>query len=345
MKKCLVTERKNSFEIGPGGQFDTNDVNIAAAMGADRHFFMGEEDLSLFAPYDLIMVKMSKIKEPYDSSWMGFVPRIKQRWPGKLVALYQEAEVDWPLKRPIQDQIDFFKAVKQCDVFLAHNNRDADFYAAVKGDDKVFAVPTPLPIGRISDMRLPRAERWSRKEIAFGSAFDDRAYGLFGYLVAARELKHSSSFTLVQYARSVYADTRNEDMRNCFGVHFESLPYLPWLDFCARMSKVYVSMNLMPAAAAGRDTIMFAALGIPHIGNYRLDAMQNCFPELTVDPVDTFSSSRLLHRLLRDEDFYVRVSETAMKQAERHHTISAVNQFLKEQFKEKLGINIGYDFS
>lgn len=340
MKTCLITERRSQFPIGPEGQFDTNDVNIAAALGADQHFFMGEEDLQIFAAYDMLLVKMSKVKESYDTSWMGFVPKIRQRYPSKLILMYQEAEVDWPLKRPYQDQVELYNAINQCDVFLAHNSKDSHFYSLVKRDRKVIHVPTPLPIQRIKEMRISYEERQKGAEIIFGSSFDDRAHGLFGYLVAAQLLRTGYSYKLVQYARSVYADDRNNALKECFGIPFETLPYMSWLDFCARSSKAYVSMNLMPAAAAGRDTIMFASLGIPHIGNRQLDPMNNCFPDLAVDVLDTDTAIELLEKLLYDEGFYKKISQFATEQVEKYHTIPAVREHLRSALNTIAGINI-----
>ena len=59
------------------------------------------------------------------------------------------------------------------------------------------------------------------------------------------------------------------------------------MSWVSEMSKLYVYLHPMPAASAGRDTIICAKLGVPVIGNRDLDAQMDLFPELAADPYDS----------------------------------------------------------
>ena len=342
MKVCLVTERENEFNIISDGQCDTNDVNIAAILGANKHLFSGEKDLNKFDGYDLYIVKMSKIREKYETEWMQIVHILKNRYPNSLVAIYQEAEVDWLMFRSWQEQVELIKAVKKCDIFLTHNSIDEGFFSKLTWHDRVFHVRTPLPIEKLDQYIKTLEYKIQKNKILFGSTLDDRSYGLFGYVVASRFKKIYNEVNLIQYHRTTYADSkeRNESFMREVGENFEALGYAPWFDFAERMSEMRISMNLMLAAAAGRDAIMFAALGIPHIGNYRLEVMKNCFPGLAIDPLDCNKAYELLEKLYKDKDFYIIVQETAKLKVKEYHSMNGVRSYLREQFKNRLGIEI-----
>ncbi len=339
MKICIVTERSSEFSIGSEGQFDTNDINIAAILGADRHFSLISDDMDRFTYYDLVILKMSKTRMPYEKTWMEFAPAFKKRWPNKILFIYQEAEVNWLLERSIDEQCELIQALKICDLFLAHNINDIGFFSNL-WDRKVIHVPTPLPINRIKEKKKTHEERLKAFKFVFGSSFDNRANGLFG-LAAAKQLKRiNPHVNLVQYTRSKYEDDRNAKISNAMEISFSTIPQLGWFDFIEELSTAYVSMNLMPAAAAGRDAIVFAALGIPHVGNSRLDSMQYCFPDLCVDVLSVDSALFRVIHMLNNESEVKRISEYAMKKVEEHHSFESVKAYLKMAIKNSTGIVI-----
>src|SRR3990167_630118 len=289
-----------------------------------------------FKQFNLFIIKMSKIKEKYENSWMEIIHVLRDKFPESKIGLYQEAELDWPIFRPIDDQVDLFNAIKKCDFFMCHNKIDEGLYSSISDRVKTFYVPTPLPIEKIFQYRKSIEFRKERKEIVFGSSFDYRSYGLLGYLVA----KDFTDYKLVQYCRSEYADDRNNKMRNCIGREFEILPRMNWFDFCKRLGESFVSMNLMLAAAAGRDAIMFAALGVPHIGNARLDAMRICFPSLAIDPLDLEGARMRLKHLLEDKMHYLNVCAIAQNQVMNNFSFKAVKEYLKRKFMDELRIQL-----
>jgi hypothetical protein len=289
--------------------------------------------------YDLVIAKMSKIRESYEKTWMEFIPKFKSKFPSKIVFLYQEAEVDWPLKRSIEEQCELYKAIKSCDLFLSHNEIDAGFYGNLWDNKKAIYTPTPLPINAIKKYVKTFKYRQDGHELIFGSSFDDRACGMFGLSAALGARRIFDAIKLTQYTRTDYKDNRNDLIKECFG-DFETIPQLSWFDYCERLSRAYVSMSLMTAAAAGRDTITFAALGVPHIGNKRLTAMQSCFPDLCIDPLDVDRAKSLVVKLFTDAEFNSRISDDSKRLAEMYHSFDAVGKYLKQSIKNKTGISL-----
>jgi hypothetical protein len=184
-------------------------------------------------------------------------------------------------------------------------------------------------------------ERWQKYELIFGSTFDNRGYGVFG-LAAAKVLKqHHPRLKLTQYTRSKYDDDRNDVIRKGLEIEFETIPQLGWLEYVERLSHAYLTMNLMPAAAAGRDAITSAALGIPHIGNEMLDPAYECHPALAVNPLNINAAiSSGCHVLDMDIQHYELLSAEVIRRVNEHFSFKAVGEYLKHQFQTTLGVTL-----
>ena len=340
MKSCLVTVRNESFEVKDRAGMDTNDVNIAHILGADKHFWYGERDLDKFKPYELIMFTMPKIKGPYENEWMELIRLIRQKYAGtKFLCLYQEAECDWVLGRPLEDQLRFFKVLEEIDLFMAHNEVDKHFFEGIAPKDtKVIVAPTPLPLTKIfSKVKSHEDKRNKPLEIIFGSSFDGRSNGLFGYSVGMRlKDKFGDKIKLTQYTRAVWHDDRTQKIREALKVPFDVIPTMSWPNWIERLSEAYISMNLMPAAAAGRDAIVFSALGIPHIGTHRLDILRRSM--ISVDVLDCNDAFNACNELIEDKEFYDRVREEAITEV-KNYDINAVTIKLRAEFKHYLGVD------
>lgn len=341
MKICIITERTDNKVIDKALSSDANDLILAILLGAKKHFWLygfSPSNLTELSDYDIFFIQMSKVKSPLETSWMQLIEIIKTKWPEKRILVYQEAEVDWPLKRPYNEQMEFYRALMKVDLFLAHNRLDIGFYSCFC---PTIYCPTPSPLDRIkASIRTPEYRR-RHKKLIFGSTFDDRASGFFGLVAARKAIFDMSDVSLVQYTRSIYYDDRDEQFRNLFKPQeFTTIPRLGWYNYCDALSEAYVSMSLMPEAAAGRDTIIFATLGIPHVGNYRLSIMQECFPKLCVEPLDIEKASQLVRQLLVYKDFYEEVVKYAQHQVNYYHSFDAVQKYLKEEIEQKIGLKL-----
>jgi hypothetical protein len=89
------------------------------------------------------------------------------------------------------------------------------------------------------------------------------------------------------------------------------LPRVSWFDWIRVLSTFKYAINLMPTAAAGTFSLNCAYFGIPCISNKNLDTQSICHPDLSIDVRDIDTARKLAHRLVNDEEFYRRCSETA----------------------------------
>jgi len=340
MKSCMISVRNSIFDVSDRATLDTNDANLASILGADKHFWCGERDLSKFDGYEMFCFTMTKIKEAYENEWMELITLLRNKYGSSIkITVYQEAEVDWVIKRSIEEQTRFIKILRSIDVFFAHNSADAPFFKYLAPNTTVIPVPSPINFQRIQRFASNTQAKLNSpvKEIIFGSSFDDRSYGLFGYAVGA-ELKrlYGEKVKLTQFHRTDWKDGRTEKIREAVGVDFEILPHMGWLDYAERISKCYLMMNLMPAAAAGRDAIICAAMDIPHIGNKRLEIIQ--YSPSSVDVFDLEQALLAARVLIDSQEIY---TNTLKRQREElvNHSLDAVRKYLTPKLKE-IGISI-----
>ena len=107
------------------------------------------------------------------------------------------------------------------------------------------------------------------------------------------------------------------------------LPYLNWLDWIKILATFKYAVHMMPTVAAGTFSLNCAYLGIPCIGNERLDTQRHCFPDLSVDVEDINSATKLARRLKEDTDFYNYCSNLANENYKQYE----VNNFTKKFFE------------
>lgn len=333
MKACHLSVRDERFKTEHRAGSDTNDVNMAHLIGCTDHYYLGERDLDIFEKYDVVFITMSKIKEmKYENRWLEIVSLLREKYGDKhKIIIYQEAEVNWSVTRPIEDQLELFDAIDKSNLFIAHNSMDKNYFGFMVPNTRSVSIPTPMPIDKIEPHRISAGDKITggKKIIIFGSTFDSRANAQFGLSVALElDRKYPGELEFVNYMRSYWDDDRDNKVRNHFGLNFRSLPRLGWTEFVKELSKSYISMNLMPAAAAGRDAIVFSSLGVPHIGNRQLDILSNS--KTGIDPLDVGTAFSICCDLIDNNDFYNKISDNAIALA-REHCFAYVADILRKE--------------
>ena len=87
----------------------------------------------------------------------------------------------------------------------------------------------------------------------------------------------------------------------------------------------------MPTAAAGTFSLNCAYLGIPCIGNLKVDTQFNCHTHLSVQVDDLMTARELARRLKLDKDFYQKCSTEAK---EAYHTYYGVDKWKEYMFRK-----------
>lgn len=327
MKWCATSVRPNTVPIGQMCQPNCNDQIAARAFGATIHISPLEFDL--LCQYDAIFATMWKVKESFEPRWMDVLHRLKDA--GKTVVLFQEAETGWPMTRSWDEINSFVELLKKVDLFLTHNQRDVEFWGVLA--KRALRWRTCIDIEAIERRRWVTTLK-TAKPILFGSSYDGRANGLAG-LISCRTLGNP----LWHQNRSTgYAD-RNKDLPAVLGIQIDKeIPHSGWDQWLSEIAGAYIAVHMMPAAAAGRDQIAFAALGIPCIGNPELDIQRELFPYLSIpDLYDPFLIRQGVMDLLANSDFYSECRDRALFKVSEYGIPASYVQ--ARMIKEKAGLS------
>jgi hypothetical protein len=315
MKVCQISVRAEEFPILPGGLYNAADQAAAHCFGADTHFSM-VTPLKRLSSYDAFFITMWKVKQPDEPRWMDLIYRLRSEFPNKLIILHQEAEAGWWISPPrsLEEQKSIMGILKdQIDIFLAHSEEAQYLNQCFMERGKAYCWDTVQSISFIS--RFIKNSRGKSKNIGINT-FDGRANGITGIAVASKLTED-----IIQVNRAWYRDDRVKFFPKFFNINLRVVPILPWGDWLDALSNVYVYLHPMPAAAAGRDTIACAGLGIPVVGNRKLQAQQTLFPELAIDCFDVLEMEHLLKRLLEDDEFFNSMREEGLKRVNYHDTL------------------------
>lgn len=319
MRWAATSVRPEHFNVQErAGTGNVNDQIAAAAFGAVDHWPATEYEKLL--GYDAVFVTMWKVKEPWEPAWMDVAHKLKGG--GVKVVLFQEAEISWPLTRSWEEQKSFFELLGKVDLFLTHNERELDFWQPFRRGRPMARWRTCLDISAIKPFLID-PEMKPDRPVLFGSSYDSRANGLTG-LVACRTLNHP----LIHQNRSVGYEDRNAEMPSFLSRKIDrEIPQSNWRDWLEGITHSYVAIHMMPAAAAGRDQIALAALGIPCIGYSELDVQRELFPSLCLHSCfDVRAIRKEVDALLDDEKWYSEIRDYAMRHVEKHSLEEAKHQ-------------------
>lgn len=234
---------------------------------------------------------------------MPFVEKLKQN--NKKVAYIQEGPSWYVNDFSLPDQFNFFNQLAECDVIFAHNEYDTNWYKGWFPGKQVTTIPT-LIIEELIRSISPSPEN----KAMIGGAMC-RWYGGFqSYLVA-------SEFECPIYTTTSHCTQPGEEQVPNLTV----LPRLVWVDWMKTLSTFKYAVNMMPTVAAGTFSLNCAYLGIPCIGNGKLDTQRICFPDLSVDAEDVITARNLARGLKENEVFYKRVSDTAKQNYKKYFNI------------------------
>lgn len=249
---------------------------------------------------------------------MPFVETLKRN--NKKVAYVQEGPSWYVNDFSLPDQFNFFNQLAECDVIFAHNEYDTGWYSGWFPGKQVTTIPT-LMIEELIRSISPSPEN----KAMIGGNFC-RWYGGFqSYLVA-------TEFDCPIYVQTSHCSQPGEDQVPNLNV----LPRLVWIDWIKTLSTFKYGVNMMPTVAAGTFSLNCAYLGIPCIGNARVDTQRLCFPNLSVDAEDVISARNLAESLKENELFYKHVSDTAKQNYKKYYSLDTWKQKMYNSLNKNL---------
>lgn len=219
----------------------------------------------------------------------------------------QEGPVWWFNDYDVEDQLYFYNLLFQCDTIFSHNEVDTKFYKGLFPGKPVHVIQTLMFDHNIADISSVKDNK-----CIIGGNFA-RWYGGFQSYLVAQE------FGVPIWAQESHAKRANEE--NIDGLNH--LPRLMWNDWMKELSTFKYAVHLMPTVAAGTFSLNCSYLGIPCIGNEKVDTQRILHPELSVDVDDVESARRLAILLHNDVEFYTECSKKTKElyDVNYHHSL------------------------
>ena len=231
------------------------------------------------------------IKEP--------VERLKLT--NKKVYVVQEGPHWWWNDYNMYDQVRFFNMMVACDGIFAHNEYDTKYYKGMFPSVPVHVMPTLMIDSVVEGIQPIREEK-----VIIGGNF-------------ARWYGGMESFTVAQRIQVPIWGQTSHAMREGEDQLVNHLPRVMWTDWMKQLGSFKYAVHLMPTIAAGTFSLNCAYLGIPCIGNEKVDTQRLCHPDLSVDVEDLEKAAMLAERLRDDKEFYEECSKTAKENYKKYY--------------------------
>ena len=214
----------------------------------------------------------------------------------------------------IENQFNYYSNLSKCDALLVHNESDISWYRGLIPDKPIYVMPTLMIEIMLKNIELNK----KTDDVIIGGNFS-RWYGGFQSFIVAQEFEGN------KWTQDSHSKRTNES--NIDGLNH--LPRLSWVDWMETLSKFKYAVHLMPTVAAGTFSLNCAYMGIPCIGNIKMDTQRLCYPELSIDVDDIFGARKLANRLQNDKSFYDNCSIEAKKNYREYYDIEVWKNKMK----------------
>lgn len=238
----------------------------------------------------------------------GLIEYLKEY--NKKVYIVQEGPHWWWNDYEMADQILYYNMLTSADAIFAHNEYDVKYYRGLFPGIPVYTIPS-LMIDSLIEVPTVRRE----DKVIIGGNFA-RWYGGMESFMVAQYLE------VPIWGQSSHARREGEEQL----VHH--LPRVLWKDWIEQLNTFKYAIHLMPTVAAGTFSLNCAYLGIPCIGNEKVDTQRICHPNLQVDVEDVEHAVALAKKLKNDTDFYLKCSIEAKENYRKYYR--------EEVFKNKI---------
>ena len=327
-----MTQSKIAFltEMGFQGKVQANHSNMRTefawmhALDANHHNIYSFVDIK---DYDHVFIIFPKGKTFLSAEGSRLVEGINPvstllnsdlikilKGNNKKVYYVQEGPHWWWNDYEIIDQINFYNMLAEVDAIFAHNYEDQKYYTGLFPNKVITTIPTLMIEDSIKDIE------WKPEEKAIIGGNFARWYGGFESYVVAQEFK------VPIWGQTSHA-TREQE-----GQLVSHLPRVMWVDWMKQLSTFKYAIHLMPTVAAGTFALNCAYLGIPCIGNNKVDTQKLCHPMLSIDVEDVNTARQLANNLRKDKSFYEECSRVSRASYKVAYSLGT----WKEDMKRKL---------
>ena len=244
---------------------------------------------------------------------LDLVKMLKDRG-NKKVYYVQEGPHWWWNDYEVVDQANFYNLLLAVDAIFAHNAEDQKYYLGLIPNKVVTTIPTLMIENSVKNVK------WQPEDKAIIGGNFARWYGGFESFIVSQE------FQVPIWGQTSHAMRENENQL------VKHLPRVSWTNWIKQLSTFKYAVHLMPTVAAGTFALNCAYLGIPCIGNGKVDTQKLCHPMLSVDVEDINTARQLASNLKKDKSFYEECSRVAKAGYEVAYSLDT----WKENMKRKL---------
>lgn len=223
------------------------------------------------------------------------------------VHFIQEGPTWWPLDYTVEEQIDWYNTLVSFDSIFCHNEHDKKYYKGLLPTFKVNVIKSLMIEDTISSVTPIREDK-----TIIGGNFS-HFYGGFNSYFISEEFIGCEKYTMESHSQR---DDEHliDDLKH--------IPRCNWTQWINVLSTFKYAIHLMPTIAAGTFSLNCAYLGIPCIGNIKVDTQNTLFPELSVDVEDLESARTLAKKLNVDTNFYNYCSSYAKEKYSSEYHLS-----------------------
>lgn len=112
---------------------------------------------------------------------------------------------------------------------------------------------------------------------------------------------------------------------------FKKLKYMPHDEFLLTVYNSRFGVDINRDFSAGQTTVDFGSLGVPLVGNIKLDAQREIFPDTSFEWNDYDGFKKCLYLLSVDDDFCKEVGKKALENTKQKYSSNIiVEQYMKD---------------
>lgn len=261
-------------------------------------------DISYLKQFDVLLV-VYQISDGHEM--VSLVHRLHTEHPSQIIIgvptqPYGILKDHWNMHPESLQEIRQF--MRGCHVFLTIVKRTLPYWKRLAPPTPVVYMPQPYPAQFAAKFFRERAQK---SNIIFVAGVTNRDNIKKGQLVAGELQKKFPAYRI----QIVGNKDNPSDVTNFAGTTYDIIPFLPWQEYLAMLSRVALVINTDYTATRGRVQADCAAVGTISIGA-NSDAQDDLFPYL---PADVNTSIEDLVRqgeqVLRDAVHYTAIAKTA----------------------------------
>lgn len=206
--------------------------------------------------------------------------------------------------------IDYFNFISECDIILAHNDIDVEYF------NNLFNKPCYVHPQLLIPIDLKQQADFNKPDSFILSSFTldkDKGGSLDGYLLV-------KEFNL---PINVFENSKVDlPLLNC-------IPYDPnYVTYNEKLSKFKIGVNVPHLPIGGSFPLQCAMMKVPCVGWSNGDPQRICFPELSSEYPNFNKLRTTIKKLLNDKNYYIEMAENGYK--------NFINNFTFDLYIEKM---------